>query len=143
MIFAKTVSWLRKRLDPDQRPTDGQAAIIAGYYTKAMNLFHALQIDVDSKPAEKRRLYHMMMLYLDRDEAICPAASRTASLSGFLDSLNSGRIPAPENAEVPKPSAEEIDGHMAIEISRNHLGMKTIHDEIADAIAAFNAKHSS
>src|SRR5258705_9934632 len=131
MIFAKTVGWLKKRLDRDQRPTDGQAEIIAGYYAKAMNLFHALQIDVESKPAEKRRLYHMMMLYLDRDEAICPSASRTASLSGFLDSLANGRPPAPTSVEVAKPSAEEIDGRMASEISRNHLGMKTIHDEIA------------
>ncbi len=143
MIFAKAVSWLRKRLDGDQRPTDSQPEIIAGYYAKAMNLFGALQIDVESKPAEKRRLYHMMMLYLDRDEAICPAASRTASLSGFLDGLANGGTPAPTRVEVPKPSAEEIDGHMAIEISRNHLGMKTIHDEIADALATFNAKHSS
>jgi len=108
-----------------------------------MNLFHALEIDVESKPAENRRLYHMMMLYLDHDEAICPAAARTANLIGFLDSLGRGRTLPPTNVEVSEQFAEEVDGYMATEISRNHLGMKTIHDEIVDALSKFNAKHSS
>jgi hypothetical protein len=83
-----------------------------------------------------------MLLYLDHDEAICPAVARTANLIGFLDSLDRG-LTLPAVSEISKQSAEDVDGHMALEISRNHLGMKTIHDEIADAIAKFNAKHSS
>jgi hypothetical protein len=133
---------LRKRLHRNKGPKDGQAEILAGYYTKAMNLFHALEIDVESKPTETGRLYHMMLLYLDHDEAICPAVARTANLIGFLDSLDRG-LTLPAVSEISKQSAEDVDGHMALEISRNHLGMKTIHDEIADAIAKFNAKHSS
>ena len=136
------MSWLRKRPDRNNGLTDDEARILAGYYTKAMNLFGALEIDVESKPAEKRRLYHMMMLYLDHDEAICPAAARTANLIGFLDSLDRG-LTLPTVSEISKQSAEDVDGYMAIEISRNHLGMKDVHDEIADAIAKFNAKHSS
>ena len=135
------LAWLRKRLDRSKRPTDGQAEILAGYYTKAMNLFHALEIDVRAKPTETGRLYHMMLLYLDHDEAICPAVARTANLIGFLDSLDRGLTLPSTGTEISKQSAEEVDGHMATEISRN-LGMKTIHDEIADAIAKFNAKHS-
>jgi hypothetical protein len=143
MIFAKAASWLRKRRDRNDGLTDDEARILACYYTKAMNLFGALQIDVESKPAEKRRLYHMMMLYLDHEEAICPAAARTANLIGFLDSLDRGWTLPPTNVEVSDQLAEDVDGYMATEISRNHLGMKTIHDEIANAIARFNAKHSS
>jgi hypothetical protein len=142
MIFGKAGRWLRKRPEGKERQTDGETEVIAGYYAKAMNLFGALQIDVESKPAEKRRLYHMMLLYLDREEAICPAASRTASLSGFLDSLGGG-APLEPGSEDSKSSAEDVDRRIAIEISRNHLGLKAIHDEIAAALAAFNAKHSS
>ena len=142
MKMSLNLAWLRKRLDRNKRPTDGQAEILAGYYTKAMNLFHALEIDVESKPTETGRLYHMMLLYLDHDEAICPAVARTANLIGFLDSLDRD-LTLPTVSEISKQSAEDVDGYLALEISRNHLGMKTIHDEIADAIAKFNAKHSS
>src|SRR5258706_3339798 len=143
MTISLNLEWLRKRLHRNKRPADGRAEILAGYYTKAMNLFHALEIDVEAKPTEAGRLYHMMLLYLDHDEVICPAAARTANLIGFLESLERGwKLPSAD-VEVSKQVAEEIDGHMATEISRNHLGMKTIHDEIADALAKFNAKHSS
>ena len=84
----------------------------------------------------------MMLLYLDHDEAICPAVG-TANLIGFLDSLDRGLTLPSTGAEISKQSAEDVDSYMALEISRNHLGMKAIHDEIADAIAKFNAKHSS
>jgi hypothetical protein len=108
-----------------------------------MNLFRALEIDVESKPVETGRLYHMMLLYLDHDEAICPAAARTASLSGLLGSLGCGWTPPTTSVEAPKQFAEEVDGHLSVEISRNHRGIKDVHDEIRDAIAKFNAKHSS
>src|SRR6267142_5694559 len=128
MKMSLNLAWLRKRLDRNTGPKDGQAEILAGYYTKAMNLFHALEIDVEAKPTETGRIYHMMLLYLDHEEAICPAAARTANLVGFLDSLGRGWTLPPTDAEISKQSAEEVDGYMAIEISRNHLGMKTIHD---------------
>ena len=143
MKMSLNLAWLRKRLDHNKRPADGQAEILAGYYTKAMNLFYALEIDVESKPTETGRLYHMMLLYLDHDEAICPAVARTANLIGFLDSLDRGLTLPSAGAEISKQSAEDVDGYMALEISRNHVGMKAIHDEIAEAIAKFNAKHSS
>src|SRR5258706_7860914 len=143
MKMSLNLAWLRKRLDRITGPKDGQAEILAGYYTKAMNLFHALEIDVESKPTETGRLYHMMLLYLDHDEAICPAVARTANLIGFLDSLDRGLTLPSTDTEISKQSADDVDGHIALEISRNHLGMRTIHDEIAEAIAKFNAKHSS
>src|SRR5258708_11986375 len=102
MIFAKAVWWLRKRLDGNERPTDSQAATLAGYYTKAMNLFRALEIDVAAKPVETGRLYHMMLLYLDHDEAICPVALRTASLIRFLSNLGTSSPMPPPPAELPK-----------------------------------------
>src|SRR4051812_48855748 len=98
MVLAKAGLWLRKRLERKERPADSGTEILARYFTKAMNLFAALEIDVESKPAEKRRFYHMMLLYLDREEAICPGASRTASLNGFLDSLDGGASSAPGSA---------------------------------------------
>ena len=140
MIFAKAL-WFRKWRD--RRPTDAQTEILAGYYTKAMNLFRALEIDVESKPVETQRLYHMLLLYHDSDEAICPAEARTANLIGFLDSLGSGWTLPPTDGEVSKQVSQDVDGYMAEEIARNHLGMKTIHDEIGDAIAKFIAKHPS
>ncbi len=140
MIFGKSGWWSRKRPGHDERPVDGETEIIAGYFTKAMNLFGALEIDVESKPVEKRRLYHMMLLYLDHEEAICPAASRSASLRGFLDRIGAPLEPGSEHSE---PSALEVDHLLAVEVSRDHLGMKAIHDEIADAIAKFNAKHAT
>ena len=143
MKMSLNLAWLRKRLDRNKRPADGQAEILAGYYTKAMNLFYALEIDVESKPTETGRLYHMMLLYLDHEEAICPAVARTANLIGFLDSLDRGLTLPSIDAEASDQLAEEVDGYLAIEISRNHLGMKTIHDEIAGAIAKFNTKHTS
>src|SRR5882724_11410617 len=133
MIFAKAASWFRKRPGRDDSLTDSQAEILAGYYTKAMNLFHAIEIDLESKPAEAQRLYHMILLYQDSDEAICPAAARTANLIGFLGSLGTGRTLPPTDVEV----------YMADEIARDHLGMKAIHDEIGEALAKFIAKHAS
>jgi hypothetical protein len=143
MIFAKAGSWFRKRLGRDEPVTDSRTQILAGYYTKAMNLFHALDVDVESKPAETQRLYHMILLYHDHDEAICPAAARTANLIGFLDSLGTGRTLPPADVEVSKEVSEDVDGYLADEIARNHLGMKAIHDEIEDALAKFVAKHAS
>ena len=143
MIFAKAVSWFRKQPGGNDSLTDSQTQVLAGYYTKAMNLFHAIEIDVESKSAETQRLYHMILLYHDTDEAICPAAARTANLIGFLASLGTGRTLPPADGEVSKQVSQEVDGYMADEIARNHLGMKAIHDEIGDAIAKFIAKHAS
>ena len=143
MIFAKAASWFRKRPGRDDSLTDSQAEILAGYYTKAMNLFHAIEIDVESKPAEAQRLYHMILLYQDSDEAICPAAARTANLIGFLGSLGTGRTLPPTDVEVSKQVSHDVDGYMADEIARDHLGMKAIHDEIGEALAKFIAKHAS
>ena len=142
MIVDKAVGWFRKRLGRDDPVTDGQTQILAGYYTKAMNLFHALDIDVESKPVETGRLYHMMLLYLDSEEAICPAAARTATLIGFLSSLGTDRALPPADVEASRQISQDVDGYMADEIACNHLGMKAIHDEIADALAKFIAKHS-
>src|SRR5258708_13230240 len=143
MIFAKAVSWIRKRPGRGDSLNDSQTQILAVYYTKAMNLFHAIDIDVESKPAEAQRLYHMILLYQDCDEAICPAAARTSNLIGFSVSLGTGRTLPPTDVEISKQVSQAVGGYMADELARNHLGMKAIHDQIADALAKFIAKHSS
>ena len=102
-----------------------------------MSHFKELGVYVESKPTETRLLYHMMLLYLDQDELIYPAAARTASLIGFL--RNSFGV-SPE-------SAQEVEGYMAAEILRNNLGLQTIRDELAEAInrraTAYAAKNKT
>jgi hypothetical protein len=107
-----------------------------------MNIFRVLGIDIESKVPETQKLYHMMLLYLDHDQSICPREARTASLIGFLDSLGSGWKLPPTSWSVSKDFAEEVEGYMAMEIFRNHLGMKDIRDELANAIARFPDNHA-
>jgi hypothetical protein len=134
---------LQKRRDRNRRLTSDQEEMIISYHTRAMNIFQAIGIDVESKSVETRRIYNMMLLYLDRDETICPSEARTASLIGFLDSLGSGWTLPPTSVSVSKEFAEEVDGYMAVEIFGNHLGMEDIRDEIANAIAKFKTEHPS
>lgn len=135
MLFVtRAIWWLRKQFDRRRQDTESEAETIVNYHTRAMNIFRALQIDVDSKPAESQRLYHMMLLYMDDKEMICPGAARTASLIGFLDSLGSGWVLPPTSHVISKEFAEQVDGYVAMEIFRNHLGMKDIQDEITKAM---------
>jgi hypothetical protein len=134
---------LQKRRDRNRRLTSDQEETLVSYYTKAMNIFQALGIDVKSKSIETQRIYNMMLLYLDREETICPSEARTASLIGFLDSLRSGWTLPPASVSVSEDFAEEVDGYMAVEIFGNHLGMEDIRDEIANAIAKFKTEHPS
>jgi hypothetical protein len=136
----RAIWWLQKKSDARRKLTDEQGAAIADYYTKAANMFGALGIDVNSKLADVRRLYFMMLLYLDRDEAICPAGARTASLIGFLDSLGSGWVLPPTSAPVSRKFAEEVDGYVAAELLRNHLGLNDIREELLRAIQGFDAR---
>jgi hypothetical protein len=135
LVFAKALLIYRKWRDRQRTLTDKQGEILLGYYSKAMSLFETMGINIESKPEEQRRLYHMMLLYLDHEEVVCPWEARTASLIGFLDSLGTGwQLPAASD-HVSKKFAKEVDGWMAVEIFRNHLGLKDIHDEIQEAIA--------
>ena len=121
--LAQVIWWFKKWFDK-RRPLSGrQSDQIVGYHTAAMNIFRTLDIDVGSKPQDVSRRYHMMLVYLDRGEIICPAAARTAMLINFLDSLKDGWVLPPASIAVSKRIADEVDGYMAVEISRNHLGI--------------------
>ena len=126
--------WMMKKRDERRKLTNEQAAALQGYYTKAMNIFRTLQIDLDSKPVDKQRLYLMMLLYVDEEEIVCPAAARTASLVGFLDTLGTGWALPPTSVAASKEFAKEVDGYVAVELFRNHLGLKDIRDEIVNAM---------
>ncbi len=139
MIFANALSWLQKQLNRKRSLTHSQQEMLINYYTNAMDVFRALEIDIDSKPADMKKLYHMMLLYLDREEVICPSEARTASLIGFLDGLGSGWTLPPTSMSVSKEFAEEVDGYVAVELFRNHLGLKDIYDEIETAMERFSA----
>jgi hypothetical protein len=143
MSLAKITWWLQKKRDERRKPTNEQDEALQGYYTKAMNIFRTLQIDLDSKPVDTRRLYHMMLLYVDEEEIACPAAARTASLIGFLDTLGTGWALPPTSVAVSQEFVKEVDGYVAMEIFRNHLGLKDICDEIVNAINLQSAQIQS
>jgi hypothetical protein len=124
----------QKKRDAGRKLNDAQGAALAEYYTKATNLFRALNIDVDAKPAEVRKRYYMMLMYLDKEEYICPAAARTATLIGYLDTLGSGWQLPPTSVSVSKEFAEEVDGYLAVELLRNHLGLNDIRTELVTAL---------
>lgn len=138
--LVRALWWVQKRLDKRRKPTNEQGAALADYYTRAMNIFRTLGIDLNSKPADVQRLYSMTLLFLDDEHVICPAEARTASLIGFLDSLNSGWALPPTSTPVSKEFAAEVDGYMAVEILRNHLGLQNIRDELVDAINTRSAQ---
>jgi hypothetical protein len=138
--LARALWWVQKKLDERRKPTEAQGAALADYYTKAVNIFHTLGIDVKSKPADVQRLYFMTLLFLDHEEVICPAEARTASLIGFLDSLDAGWTLPPTSVAVSKEFAEEVDGYVAAEILGNHLGLQDIRDELVNAINTRSAQ---
>jgi hypothetical protein len=80
-----------------------------------------------------------VLLYIDDQEVICPAAMRSASLIGFLETTGSGWALPPTSVPLTPEFAKEIDGYMGMEIWRNHFGMEDIHKELQAAIAKTNA----
>jgi len=130
---------LQKKFDLSRKPTDAQVDMITSAHTKATSLFRALQIDIDSKPQDQQRLYHIVLLYLDSNEVICPAEMRTASLIAFLATTGSGWTLPPNTEPVSGEFAKEVDGYMAMEIFRNYSGIEAIHNELRGAMARTNA----
>jgi len=132
--------WFQKKDDERRKLSDSEEAQLVTYYQRSMSIFSQLGIDVNSKPAETRTLYHMMLLYLDNDEVICPAAARTASLMGFLNTTDSGWTLPPTSQSVSPEFAKEVDGYFAMEIFRNYRGLEEIRDELVEAINARGAQ---
>lgn len=130
---------MQKKLDKRRKPTKEQTDLIVNAYNKAMDIFRGLQIDVDSKSPEQKRLYNMVLLYIDREEVICPSAMRTASLIGFLETTGSGWALPRTSVPVTFEFAKEVDGYMAMEIFRNYSGIEDIHKELQAAVARTNA----
>ena len=135
----------RRDVTNGREPSDAQAAELVSYYEKSMSIFAQLGIDVNAKPDETQRLYHMMLLYLDNEEVICPAAARTASLMGFLETTDGGwTLPPTSQVVSPNLAAKEVDGYFAMEIFRNYRGLEHIRDELVKAINARGAQiHSA
>jgi hypothetical protein len=138
---------IRKNLDERRKPTKEQGDLLVSAYNKAMAVFRGLQIDMESKSPEQRRLYNMVLLYMDQEEYICPAAMRTASLIGFLETTGSGWALPPTSVPVSNEFAGQVDGYMAMEFFRNYSGIEDIHNELKaawagahQAIAATKAK---
>jgi hypothetical protein len=77
--------------------------------------------------------------YIDKEEAICSSAMRTASLISFLDTTGIGLALPPTSVPVTPEFAKDIDGYMRMEIWRNHFGMEDIHKELRAAIASTTA----
>lgn len=138
--FQKAAWWLRKKRDSRRQPSDTEGTELLSYYEKAKSIFAQLGIDVNAKPVETQSLYHMMLLYLDNEEIICPAAARTASLIGFLETTDSGWTLPPTSQAVSSNFAEEVDGYFAMEIFRNYRGLEDIRDELVEAINARGAQ---
>ena len=137
--IARIFWWFRKKFDKLKPLTVSDSNELINYYENAMRTFKSLGIDIQSKPIEQRRLYTMMLVYLDREEAICPAGARTAMLIGMLESLDTGWILPPASQAVSLEFSKEIDGYVSLEIFRNNLGISDIRDEIRNAINSFNA----
>jgi hypothetical protein len=138
--LAQAVWWVQKKLDARKKPTDPQAAELVRYYNQSMGIFSQLGIDLNSKPAEVRPLYHMTLLYLDNEEVVCPAGARTASLIGFLDTTDAGWVLPPTSRPVTPELAKEVDGFFAVECFRNYRGLDDIRNEITEAIGRRSAE---
>jgi hypothetical protein len=136
----KAAWWMQKRRDERKSPTDSDLRALQRYYDTATGIFDQLGIDVKAKPADVQRLYFMMLLYLDNEEVICPAAARTASLIGFLDTTGAGWAMPPTSQTVTPEFAKDVDGYFAMEIFRNYRGLEDIHTELVDAINRRNAE---
>jgi hypothetical protein len=135
----KAAWWFQKKHDARRELSDPESAELVRYYENSMNIFAQLGIDVSAKPSEMQTLYHMTLLYLDKEEVICPAAARTASLMGFLGTTDAGWTLPPTSQVVSSDFAKEVDGYFAMELFRNYRGLEEIHRELVEAI---NARHA-
>ena len=137
--IARIFWWFQKKWDKSKPLTVAESNELINYYETAMRTFNSIGIDIQSKPIDQRRLYTMMLVYLDREEVICPAGARTAMLIGLLESFDTDWVLPPASQPVSLEMAEEIDGYVSVEILRNNLGISDIRDEIRKAINSFNA----
>lgn len=140
--FAK-IFWFFERIYNKFRPlNDSQRDELIKYHQNSMRIFDSIGINIKAKPIEQGRLYNLMLVYLDKDEVICPSGARTAMMIGLLESFDTGWTLPPSSQSVTAEFAQEIDGYVALEIMQNKLGIKDIRDEIVDALNArkLNAK---
>jgi hypothetical protein len=129
--------WFFERFFAKFRPlNEAQRDELVGYYETSMRIFDSIGIDIKAKPIEQRRLYNSMLVYLDREQVICPSGARIAMLIGLLESFNSGWTLPPTSQAVSAEFALEIEGYLALEIMRNNFGIKDIRDELVDAISS-------
>ena len=132
--------WWQKLSNKYRRLNEKQRDELIRYYENTNRVFESLGIDIKSKPIDQRRLYTVMLVYLDQDERIYSSGARTAMLIQFLDSCNSGWTLPPSSEPVSSEFSKDIDGYVAVEILGNNLGIKDIRDELIDAI---NSKSKS
>jgi hypothetical protein len=134
MWLVKIIWWWQKISNKDRRLNEKQRDELIGYYENTNRVFESLGIDIKAKPTDQRRLYAVMLVYLDQDEVIYSSGARTAMLIQFLDSCKSGWTLPPASEPVSSEFAKDIDGYVAVEILGNNLGIKDIRDELIDAI---------
>ncbi len=129
--------WFFERLFAKFRTlNEAQRDELIGYHETSMRIFDAIGIDIKTKPIEQRRLYNSMLVYLDREQVICPSGARTAMLINLLEICSSDWTLPPSNLPVSTEFALEIEGYLALEIMRNTLGIKDIRDELVNAMAS-------
>ena len=136
MWLVKIIWWWQKLSNKYRRLNEKQRDELIGYYENTHRVFESLGIDIKAKPTDQRRLYTMMLVYLDQDEVIYSSGARTAMLIQFLDSCKSGWTLPPASEPVSSEFAKDIDGYVAVEILGNNLGIKDIRDELIDAISS-------
>jgi hypothetical protein len=136
------LGWMFQKIIDRIRPlNEGQRDELVKYYHNVMRIFDAIGIDINSKPAEQRRLYTVMLVYLDRGETICPSGARTAMLIGLLNSFDSGWILPPASQAVSAEVASEIEGYVAMELLGNNNGIGDICEELKVAINQSKGRH--
>ena len=129
--------WFFERLFAKFRPlNDAQRDELIGYFETSMRIFDAIGIDIKAKPIDQGRLYNLMLVYLDREEVICPSGARTAMLITLLESCSPDWTLPPSSQPVSTEFALEIEGYLALEVMRNTLGIKDIRDELVNAMAS-------
>lgn len=131
---------VRQWFDRRRTYTPSEQDTLAGYYTTAINIFRALEIDVASMPPQKQHLYHMMLVYADHDEAVMPKEARTATLLNFLHSQPDNWTVPPSSMSLDPTWAKQIEDYVGVVVFSNRDGINDIFEEICRKIDATAAK---
>lgn len=136
LLITRLIWWLQDKIKNAKPLNESQQNELASYYEAVMRIFSAIGIDIKAMPIERSRLYTAMLIYLDKDETICPSGARTATLINFLKGLDSDWVLPPSTQVVSEEFANEIEGYVALEVMRNNSGIGDICEELKTAIRA-------